>query len=222
MAFKSKTALAAWIKNRHKATSSYTDPVPDWVFAYRDFSEPALSPVNSPSIVEGIGLPDKKAATFNGVDQRYASSDLALTAIGTGPFTILARMKTSLSAQQVILATGTGTTSDQFRFRMNGAGQLQFRVSASNKTSSGANLANGLWRHVVIRSEGSGASGAIFIDGAKSTNLTMQAYNLAGTGFLQVGASNGVQPFNGDLDDIYFYDRALTDSEILARYNDRV
>ena len=200
----------------------YVDPVPDWLFAYRDFTESALTPINSPSTVTGLGRPDTQAASFNGVDQRYSSSDLGLTAVGTGAFTILARMKTSVTSQQVILATGTGSSSDQFRFRMNNTGQLQFRTSNNNKSSSGANLANGVWRHVAIRSEGSGSAGAIFIDGSKSTNVTMQTYNFTGTGFLQVGASNEVQPFNGELDDIFFYDRALTDSEILAKADDKV
>ncbi len=200
----------------------YVDPVPGWLFAYRDFTESALTPINSPSIVTGIGLPDEQATSFNGVDQRYSSSDLGLTAVGTGAFTISARIKTSVSSRQVILATGTGASSDQFRFRVDGVGQLQFRTSSNNKTSSGVNLADNTWRHVAIVSNGSVSTGAIYIDGIKNIDVVMQTYDLTGTGSLQVGASSGFHLFNGELDDIYFYDRALTDSEIAARANDKV
>jgi hypothetical protein len=79
---------------------------------------------------------------------------------------------------------------------------------------------DGKWHNVVLVRNGT--SGSIYIDGNlinTSTNASLGDINLD-TNSLNIGrnsASNG-QYFKGNIQTVYYYNRALTDSEILQNY----
>ena len=198
----------------------YVDPVPGWLFNYRlDGNDSALTPINSPTIVTGIELPDKLASNFNGVGQYYDSSDTALTNVGTGAFSIVARFRTTSTVSRVLFSSGNGASTTTFRLRTAGTGFVQMRINGVNFTTLASGLNDGNWHHVVYTYSGSGGTAIVYIDGTVNTTGTAQAYNLTGTGDLQVSAQTGVSLFDGDQDGIRFYDIVLTPADVTSLNN---
>ena len=198
----------------------FVDPVPDFIFNYRlDGNDSALTGVNSPTIVAGIELPDKKATNFNGVDQYYNSSDLALTNVAAGAFSVVVRFRTTASTSRVLFSTGNGADATTFRLRATGTGFIQMRISGVNLATATSGLNDGDWHQAVYTYTGSGGAAIVYIDGASNNSATAQAYNLTGTGELQVGAQTGASLLDGDMDGVRFYDRALTPTEVTALNN---
>ena len=81
-------------------------------------------------------------------------------------------------------------------------------------------ISNGnLWRNYIVTYEGSIVK--IYIDGIldKATSTSGILANFS-TAVLQIGSSdNGFDWFNGKLDDLRIYDRALSDVEVQTLYN---
>lgn len=198
----------------------YIDPVPDFLFHYRlDGNDSALTPINSPSIVAGLDLPDELASNFNGVDQRYSSSDLALTGINGGALSLVVRFNTrTTSTNQATFSTGNGSSPNNFRVRNTTGAKFQFRTGSSNLQGD-PTLTADTWYHAVVTITGSGGTAYVYMDGVASSPLGAPTYNWDGSGFLQVGATLGSQPFNGEIDEVRFYDRVLTPAEVTALYN---
>ncbi len=198
-------------------SSEYIDPVPDFLLNYRlDGNDSALTPINSPTIVTGVELPDKKASNFNGVDQYYTSSDLALTGVGTGAFSVVSRFKTTATISKAMFSTGNGADATTFRLRATGTGFIQMRISGVNIQTTTSGMNDGLWHQVVYTYTGSGGTALAYLDGLLDNTDTAQTYNLAGAGALQVAAQTGSSLFDGDMDGVRFYDRVLTPTEITA------
>tara|TARA_R110002020_G_C16174787_1_gene764335 strand:+ start:35 stop:673 length:639 start_codon:yes stop_codon:yes gene_type:complete len=198
----------------------YVDPVPGWAFDYRlNGNDTNLTPINSPTIVTGIELPDKLASEFNGVGQYYTSSDLALTGVGTGAFSIVARFRTTSSISKVLISTGNGADATTFRLRITGTGFVQMRINGNLVSVSGG-LNDGDWHQVICTYSGSGGDARLYIDGALETSATSPVYNLSGTGALQVASQGGAALFDGDMDGIRFYDLiVLTPAEVILLNN---
>jgi len=206
--------------NRDGGGGGYVDPVPDWLFRYRlDGNDSALTPVNSPSIVAGLDLPDLKSANLNGVDQRYASSDLPLTAIGGGAFTISMRFNSdNVLSNRAMFATGLGSNADSFRIRNTSSSRFQFRTGGTVIAGT-VPLVTNTWYHAVVTSTGSGGTLQIIFDDVIDVTTTSPTYNWNGTGFLQIGAVNGTQHYAGEIDEVRMWDKVLTPTEIAALYN---
>lgn len=206
--------------DRQDEDGSFIDPVPDFLFNYlMDGNDSALTPINSPSIVLGLTLPDQLASNFNGVDQRYSSNDLALTGVGTGALSVVMRFNTrTTSTNQATFSTGNGSSPNTFRIRNTTGAKFQFRTGSANLQGADTLVAD-TWYHAVVTMTGSGGTAFVYMNGVASAPLTAPVYDWNGTGFLQIGATLGAQPFDGEIDEVVFYDRALTPSEVLLRYN---
>lgn len=78
---------------------------------------------------------------------------------------------------------------------------------------------NGIWHHVAVTYNGSLAS--IYIDGTLSASGTRRVQGLSGySGNAYIGISTDLtsRPFNGSIDELRFYNRSLSASEILNLY----
>jgi len=198
------------------------DPVPGFLFRYlMDGNDTALTPVLSPAIVSGLELPDLKASNFNGADQFYNSSDLALTGVETGAFSVVVRFRTTALISKVLVSTGNGADASTFRLRITGTGTLQMRIGGGNLVTSGG-FNDGNWYHVVYTYSGSGGESIVYIDGAFNSTKLGETYNLVGAGALQVAAQTATALFDGDIDGVRFYDRVLTPTEVTALNNNRI
>lgn len=206
--------------NRQDEGGGFVDPVPDFLFHYRlDGNDSALTPINSPSIVAGMELPDKLASNFNGVDQRYSSSDLALTNVGTGAFSVVARFRTTSLISKAMFSTGNGADATTFRLRITGTGFVQMRVGGTNLVTASGGFNDGNWHQVICTYSGSGGVAIVYMDGASDSTKLGEIYNLVGTGALQVAAQTTTANFDGDIDTIRFYDRVLTPADVVLLNN---
>jgi hypothetical protein len=94
-------------------------------------------------------------------------------------------------------------------------GVLSFAQNAVNVGSGGAVLPIGEWQHVGVSFDGTTAK--FFIDGAMTNSAAFSLGPATGAA-MSFGCcqANGGNPFNGALDEVRIYDRALRDEEMLG------
>ena len=96
---------------------------------------------------------------------------------------------------------------------------LTWYSDASAIVSSGVAVPLNTWTHVGI--VGSGASGKFFINGVQVATGSMTV-STGSTGQLSIGAWRATSnPFNGKIDDVRVYNRALTAAEITKIYKEK-
>jgi len=210
--------------NKWNNISGYIDPVPDFLRRYHlDGTDVSLVPVNSPTIVAGVALPDETASSFNGVDQRYngvADSSIFAT-IGSGAYSIAVWIKVVAGVTQRLIATATSTADGFEIFRQSG-GTIQLAYNGSGNDFRTTAVDDGSWHHVAWTCLGTGQAPIVYTDGAQTRVGSPRAYSFIDTGVFNIGGSsaNNAQ-LVGELDDIRFYDRAMTPAEITLLFNDK-
>ena len=196
------------------------DPAPDYVFRYKlNGDDMQLTPVNSPLIVSGVAYTDLLAKNYNGVDQFEIATNTADVAVGAGAFSVSCWFKTSDTGGTTdIFGNGDGATANTFRLRKGGNDKLQLQINGVSGQDSNNVVTSGDWIHAVFVSEGSGSDWRMYLDGSLDNFGTMPVTNITDTGILSVAsrADTNAAKWNGDLDDIRFYNRVLTADEVTA------
>ena len=184
-----------------------------------------------------------KGQTFDGTDD-YVASIGAVSSYSfiqnTQVFTISAWIKlNSTTARQAIVAN-TGSPADKgfyFMFETAGAGYgskaLRFTSVKGgaiiiNAQSPDNSITDTLWHHVVVQGTGSGNNITFYIDGTARTttyNTSFLSFSSGNsTNVLDIGTLNSTSPllfFNGSIDEVRVYNRALTAQEITTQYNNQ-
>lgn len=81
--------------------------------------------------------------------------------------------------------------------------------------SAQVDLAANVWQHITLTTNAGVSS--IYLNGCLVSSSTGPLYNYDGTQFLRLGRwGGGGRHWNGEMDEVKIYDRALSDSEILA------
>lgn len=112
---------------------------------------------------------------------------------------------------------GDNTTTQLVRFNVEDAtGAAILNLGSANKVSDGQ------WHHLVAVRQGLVTS--IYIDGVKRGSLTATVLKVVsnGGGFkigVQEGPTSNSNFFNGDIDEMIIYNKALTDAEVLELFN---
>jgi hypothetical protein len=121
---------------------------------------------------------------------------------------------------QRIFDLGNGTASNLFLTPRSGGNTLRFAIKLNNGTEQQLNappLATGVWTHVAVTIGGN--TGKLFVNGALvNTNASMTINpSQIGTETNYLGKSQWPDPlFNGSLDDLRFFNSALTDAQVSA------
>jgi hypothetical protein len=165
--------------------------------------------------------PGKRAALFGIPGINLVGTNVAAT--GNAARSIIAWIKTTYQFPQAIVATGTPDLSQAFNLVMTfgGCQSLGLMGFGDDFYPCGAFLADGAWHMVAATYDGAGTL-SLYVDG----NLDSQAlgFSYATTGQTNyIGRSNHVvndacchRPFNGSIDDVAIFGRALTAAEIAA------
>ncbi|MES2921560.1 MAG: LamG-like jellyroll fold domain-containing protein, partial [Verrucomicrobiota bacterium] len=119
-----------------------------------------------------------------------------------------------------IFDIGTGTNAYMFLCPSSGSGTLRFSITNSGgggeQQLNGPALSAGVWTHVAVTL--SGNTGTLYVNGvAVSTNnaMTLRPSSLGNTTNNWIGRSQYPDPyFNGRVDDLRIYNRALNLSEV--------
>ncbi|AQT67157.1 Alpha-amylase/pullulanase [Anaerohalosphaera lusitana] len=170
--------------------------------------------VTGASWVTGI---DGNALSFDGVDD--------VVNLGTGPslsgqtdFTVSAWVKTTATAAGVIVQQRNGGFNGEYVFNMGSDGTLGFMIYGNSayqfSFSSTATVNDGEWHHVVAVRDGT--DGYIYVDAGTPATASGTVRDLASNIGVGIGADirDNNRYFNGLMDDVRIYDKALSSSEI--------
>jgi trimeric autotransporter adhesin len=185
--------------------------------------------VNGPVLggQSGIGLSGDRSATFDGSNDVIASN---VQRPGPRTFTAEGWFRTSTSSGGKLFGfgssrTGTSGTTDRHVYMLNN-GRLRFGTSASGQQSfveSPQSYANGQWHHVAASQGPNGmrlyVDGALVASNGTSVNATYNGYwRVGGDSLSGWGSRPSSDYFAGALDEVAFYDRALTNAEVADHY----
>jgi len=163
-----------------------------------------------------------KALRFDGVDDHIMIPGYE-GVTGTGSRTCSAWIKTSTAQLMVILSWGS-QDSQYWLFGVYPDGQLGVYHSPGNEIKSGIRVADGAWHHVaaVLSDDGTPTLNEVqfYIDGIRVSGITSStaAVNTPVGSDTLIGAhwTSGTPRvfFNGLIDDVRIYDRALAEQEV--------
>ncbi|MEM7252470.1 MAG: LamG-like jellyroll fold domain-containing protein, partial [Pseudomonadota bacterium] len=172
-----------------------------------------------------VGIPSPPAHTtgvlngaldFTGNDEYVQVSHSANLDLGANDFTVSFWINTSQNPIGSARILGKLDATAGFVMYMDGAGQINALLDDGTnfQTGTGAAINDGAWHHVALVRDG--ASAALYYDGALEQSFSLGVVgDIGNTDDLLIGVSTGVtSEFDGVLDDVRLYDRALTASDI--------
>jgi hypothetical protein len=190
----------------------------------------------------GINTPTETTGKFSGAAALASASSQAFSVVDdvslrpTGAFTISAWIKTSTgNASQSIFQTysqNTNVAGIQLRVNSDGTNVKLYLISGKNtgtagtdykEITGGTNLNNGLWHHVVGVWDTTNLR--LYVDGVSDATAVAwaNAPAYAATNYIRVGSlvnsGSGSLFFNGSIDDLSIFSRALSATEIAQIYS---
>ena len=176
--------------------------------------------VNSSGITWVTGK-DGLALKLNGSEGRYGIVNHSHSINISEAITISAWIRPSALANKFILTKGGPDGYDLAIFE---SGQVEFRINRESNGSSYRLRSNqtypidGItWMHIVATFDGTKST--IYINGQEDNSASFAPTTInTNTTPLQIGARNNKNRWDGDLDEIKLYKRALSGTEILSLY----
>lgn len=162
----------------------------------------------------------KLALDFDGVDDNITSTiQIPSTSI---TFSAWIYIRTLNSTLRYIGGVQNSGLDGGRMLRINSSNQMQFEIIGSSiKDANGTTLTANRWIHVVGVKNDSESTGYLYQDGNQvgSVSLTGVTYSASLSNF-KIGARSDASSnyFDGQLDDVRIYDRALTPQEIRLLY----
>jgi len=163
----------------------------------------------------GVILADHSATNFEAND--YSISCWVKTSISSKMMLWQESGKNGAKDNQTWLRLGDNTTDRVIRFDIEDAsGSAILNISSASKVS------DDVWHHVVAVRQGLVIS--VYIDGVKKGSLTATGLKVVSNNEdfkigVQEGTTSNSSFFNGDIDDVIIYNKALTDAEVLTLFN---
>lgn len=124
-----------------------------------------------------------------------------------------------INAGPLCKAIATGNWNWQLRYNAPGGFMgFQFNAGGSKWISVQQNLNAGVWYHIIGTYDGSDA--VCYLNGEETQRMSMPAINSSNDNFL-IGQDGWVNVFNGVVDEVRMYNRALTEAEVKQNYESR-
>ena len=169
------------------------------------------------------------ALNFDGTDDYVQTTVPSIQ--GTAARTYEAWIRTTANAnpnaggtQKAILDMGSFTTGGRFTMSLLFNNGIRIEVGGSGLNSTRP-LNDGQWHHVaaVYDPLSSVASYFLYVDGALDTSGVLSTAINTGTGDVVIGRRvDGINRWNGDLDEVRIWTSARSAAEIAANYNKRI
>ncbi len=188
-------------------TVTYTTPGPCATSSTFNVSVTALST----SLVD-----NNFALSFNGNDEYVSISNSANMQI-TGAMTISAWVKTTSSNYQSVLIKGTSVSSADYYFRIQDSGLIRFRLGNANYGIGTTSVKDGNWHHICVVYVPS-TSVTYYVDGVQDAQTTSSIPAAITNSYSNVEIG-GIQNFNGDMDEVAVWNRALELADVQRIYN---
>ena len=150
---------------------------------------------------------------FDGVNDFVTVADDASLRVATANHTLTFWMKTTDGSTQVVMEKGSGANELAAWVVSN-----KIRWAGSNAFSSSTAVNDGNWKHIAFVADGSSAF--IYINGSLDATGSTKVKASANFSAFTFGArSGGSFAFDGQLDQIAIFNRALSSTEVSALYN---
>jgi hypothetical protein len=117
---------------------------------------------------------------------------------------------------QMYVTKGNTTEYQLMDYSTTGRIAVRWGSDSNSLTSSNA-VPTGSWHHIVATYDGSTIS--LYIDGSLSNSKPFTTDAVANTTPVRIGARGNAYYFDGLIDEVVIYNRALTDTEVMERYN---
>jgi hypothetical protein len=139
----------------------------------------------------------------------------------------LANPNTNVDATLFDRLSGTGGNGNGCVLAQDSDGTVSFNDAVSGSfnppiSTVSTNLSNNRWHHVAVTYDQSGVNPLIFyVDGQLDSTTYIGSWSWQAGQELELGLSHDPtswQPYNGLMDDVRFYNRALSSSEITSAY----
>jgi hypothetical protein len=165
------------------------------------------------------------AYNFDGDGDKITAENIPALQLGTQAFMISTWIKTTQTGIWKRIITRRSATTNGFWYSlamMNN--KARFEIAAAVQLDSTRNINDGNWHFVAVTRDLSTSLFSMYVDGQLESQLADQGYNLTGTGNipLEIGIwsteAYGGTTFNGLIDDIRIYNRALSEDEIQSLY----
>ena len=160
------------------------------------------------------------ALDFDGVDDGVEVTNAPALASPTA-LTLAAWINSrdpSATASQMVLGKYSGAVGGPYMLRLNGANRVRFRAGNTQMTTSAVIPAANTWYHLAATYDGSELR--VYVNGVSVASLPAGAPQADNGLKLTIGRfSDGGSPFNGLLDDVRLYSRALSAGEVLDIFN---
>ncbi|TAN33489.1 hypothetical protein EPN28_01595 [Patescibacteria group bacterium] len=171
--------------------------------------------INNPVFSTGVL---GQAMNFNGTSDYVDLGNPALFAGGNAARTLCSWGKTGSVSNDYGFIVAYGSPSAGGAFYLGRQGESLLGGGYSDDIKVDKFWTTGVWHHICLTYDGTlaklYADGALLKSEAKNWNLTKQAARIGA----QVGASAG-QLWNGQIDDVRVYNRALTNKEVMDLMN---
>ena len=186
----------------------------------------------------GVSFSDRDRKSRQGHTGNFSGAsgvvltDHSATNFGANNYTVVCWVKTSATNRMMLWQESgkNGSGDNQTWLRMGDNTSTQFLRFATEDGSGSAilslgsiaKLSDGQWHQVAAVRNGINTS--VYVDGVKVGNLNATNLKVVSNAQnfkigMQEGATSNSNFFNGQLDDLLIYNKALTDAEILELYN---
>jgi hypothetical protein len=161
----------------------------------------------------------KRALDFDGINDFVAIPTNTQLSSTNSAYTLEAWIKPDTTGALGIIGWGNwGSTNQSNALRLTGSDQLVNYWWGNDLTVTSGNLADGRWHHVAATFDGTVRR--IFVDGVQKGFDTPTGLNVASTiSNARIGFTNNGEYFDGAIDDVGIWNRALTQQEITNLYN---
>ena len=181
------------------------------------------APVQATSTFPAVTFRDPAYLTFTRTSFQYASSVTPIPRLqfdATKSYTLSAWVKVNdLTAScQGVMTFGRDSSNWWGLWLCGSPNNLKYIAGSASVNAQTTSIVSSGWHHVTIVQSGSGASNRryIYVDGLDKTSGTPTADNGSGNGTVYFGRGATSEYFDGSIDDVRVYNRALSAADITA------
>lgn len=160
-----------------------------------------------------------EARNFDGVDDQITLPNLGFSGNTSVTVTLWHRPSESAGSQNVTFGFGErGTNGAVFGLDAVNDGEVMLFFWGNNLTAS-TSLYYGSWSHIAGRYDASTGERSIFFNGSQAGSDTAPTPSFVDTAY-GIGSMDGNNWYNGDIDEVRVYNRALSAAEITELFNE--
>ena len=158
-----------------------------------------------------------QACGFSGTASSYVSVPHSASLNLTGSFSAeawISPVNSLTPAAQIILEKRAGVSSNGYTFFLNN-GKVAIRTNSTVRLTGNTVIQNNVWTHITGTYNSVSNTFSIYIDGILDTSAVVSNSDpVTNTDSVRIGKGNGGSPFNGMIDELRLWNKALTGAEV--------